>query len=125
MAGLKESLLMTVSAQILVFPLIIYYFHQFSLVSLPANILVLPLMPLTMLFGFLTGVGGLIFVPLGRAIGLFAWGLAFYQLEVIQWFGSLSFAAINITIKWFTLLVFYALIIYGIWKLRRKNDKNI
>ncbi len=117
MAGLKESLLMTVSAQTLVFPLIIYYFNQFSLVSLPANILVLPLMPLTMLFGFLTGAGGLIFVPLGRAVGLFTLTLGTYQLEVIKWFGSLSFAAIGISIKWFTLLAIYCLIIYGIWRL--------
>ncbi len=115
-ASLKETLLMTISAQILVFPLLIYYFHQFSLVSLPANILVLPLMPLTMLFGFLTGVGGIIFVPLGRAIGLFAWGLGVYELGVIKWFGSLSFAAVNITIHWMTMLVFYGFIVYGIWK---------
>ncbi len=115
-AGLKESLLMTVSAQTLVFPLLIYYFHQFSLVSLPANILVLPLMPLTMLFGFLTGVGGMIFAPLGHAVGLFTWGLGFYQLAVIKWFGSLSFAAINIVINWRTLLVIYCFIVYGIWK---------
>ena len=119
MAGLKESLLMTISAQTLVFPLIIYYFNQFSLVSLPANILVLPLMPLTMLFGFLTGVGGLMFAPLGHAVGLFAWGLGFYQLAVIKWFGSLSFASISITITWVTLIVFYGLIVWGIWKLNR------
>ena len=119
--GLKESLLMTVSAQTFVFPLITYYFHQFSLVSLPANILVLPLMPLTMLFGFLTGIGGIIFTPLGRALGLFAWGLGLYQLAVIKWFGSLSFAAINIVINWITLLAIYSFITYGIWKLNRNK----
>lgn len=112
---------MTIAAQTLVFPLIIYYFHQFSLVSLPANILVLPLMPVTMLFGFLTGVGGIIFAPLGRAVGLFAWGLGFCQLELIKWFGSLSFSVVNISIKWFTLLVIYCLIVYGIWKLNRNK----
>ena len=117
---LKKTLLMTISAQILVFPLIIYYFNQFSIVSLPANILVLPFMPLTMLFGFLTGVGGLIFAPLGRAVGLFAWGLGAYQLEVIKWFGSLSFASVDISIKWFTLLVIYGFIVYGVWKLDKK-----
>lgn len=121
-AGLKESLLMTISAQMLVFPLIIYYFNQFSLVSLPANILVLPLMPLTMLSGFLTGTGGLIFAPLGRAVGLFAWGLGSYQLEVIKWLGSLSFASITISIKWFTLVGIYTLIIFAIWKLNRNKQ---
>ena len=120
-AGLKESLLMTISAQTLVFPLIIYYFHQVSLVSLLANVLVLPLMPLTMLFGFLAGVGGMIFAPLGRAIGLLVLGLGTYQLEVIKWFGSLSFAAINVSIKWFTLVGAYAIIIFVIWRLRRNK----
>ncbi len=120
-ASIKETLLMTTSAQVLVFPLLIYYFHQFSLVSLPANVLVLPLMPITMLFGFLTGVGGMIFMPLGRAVGLFAWGLGFYQLAVIKWFGSLSFAAVSIVINWRALLVVYGLIVYGIWKLNRNK----
>ena len=119
---LKENLLMTISAQTLVFPLLIYYFNQFSLVSLPANILVLPFMPLTMLFGFLTGVGGMTFAPLGRAVGLFAWGLGAYQLEVIKWFGSLPFAALSISIKWFTLVGIYVLMIFAIWKLSRNKQ---
>lgn len=118
-AGLKETALMTIAAQFLVFPLILYYFHQFSLVSLPANILVLPLMPLTMFFGFLMGVGGLIFAPLGHAVGLFTLALGFYQLGVIKWFGSLSFASLNITISWAVLLVVYCFVVYSIWKLSR------
>lgn len=118
---LKENLLMTVAAQILVFPLVIYYFHQFSVVSLPANILVLPFMPLIMFFGFITGIGGMIFVPLGRAIGLFAWGLGAYQLEVIKWFSSLPFAAINISIHWITMFVFYGIIVYGVWKTNKNK----
>ena len=120
--GLKETLLMTIAAQILVFPLIIYYFHQFSLVSLPANLLVLPFMPVTMLFGFLAGVGGIIFEPFGRAVGLFAWGLGAYQLGVVRWLGSFSFSAVNIMIHWLTMLVFYSLIFFGVWKLNKNRQ---
>lgn len=116
--GLKETLLMTVSAQLAVAPLLVYYFHQFSLVSLAANILVLPLMPLTMLSGFLTGIAGLIWFPLGRLVGLVALIFSVYQLNVISWFASLPFASLNIGLHWLTLAVVYALIIFGVWRLR-------
>lgn len=116
---LKETLLMTISAQIMVAPLLAYSFHQFSLVSLPANLLVLPLMPHTMLFGFLTGVAGLIFWPLGKAIGLFALALSAYQIKIITWFGALPFSSLNITIHWATLLASYIIIFLAMWRMNR------
>ncbi len=120
--GLKESLLMTASAQVLVFPLLMYYFHQLSLIALPANMLVLPLMPHIMLLGFLTGIGGLFWLPLGRLIGLAAWALASYQLAVIRWLASLPFSAIDISVHWITLAAIYALIIFGTWKMGSGSD---
>lgn len=119
--GIKETLLMTASAQLAVAPLLVYYFHQFSLVSLAANILVLPLMPHTMLFGFLTGIGGLIWFPLGRLIGLLAGALSAYQLSVISWLAALPFASLNIGIHWVTLAVVYALLVVWIWWLRPRE----
>ena len=120
-AGLKETLLMTLAAQIAVAPLIVYVFNQFSLVSLPTNILVLPLMPYVMLFGFLTGIGGLIAWPLGKAIGLIALVLARYQLAVITWFSSLPAASLTVSLHWITLAITYALLVFGVWKLRPKT----
>ena len=54
LGGMKELILMTLSAQIAVAPLLIYYFGNFSLISLPANILILPFIPAAMLAGFIT-----------------------------------------------------------------------
>ncbi len=122
--GLKEILLMSISAQIMVAPLLAYIFHTFSLVSIPANLLVLPFMPIVMLFGFLTGVGGLIFDSLGRAIGLIAWTIASYQLHVIQWLGSLSFSAVTVVMSSFVLCLLYALIIFGIWSMKVIKDQS-
>jgi len=113
---LKETLLMTASAQLMVLPLLIYYFKQLSLVSLPANLLVLPLMPFTMLFGFLTGLGGLLFQPLGHALAVFAWLLSAYQLGIISWLGGLSWSSLLISIQWYTLVGAYAIIIAWMWR---------
>lgn len=117
LGGIKDALLMTASAQLLVFPLLIYYFNQFSLVSLPANILVLPFMPYVMLFGFATGALGMIAIPLGRVIGIAPWALSAYQLTVIKWFASWPFSSLNINVYWLTLCAIYALIFYIIWRM--------
>jgi competence protein ComEC len=117
--GLKETVLMSVSAQIMVAPLLAYIFHTFSLVSIPANLLVLPLMPFVMFFGFVTGIGGLILAPLGQALGLIAWAISWYQLKVIEWLGSLPFSVATVTISSFILVLIYVLIIFGIWSVRK------
>ncbi len=123
--GLKEILLMSLAAQIMVAPLLAYVFHTFSIVSLPANLLVLPFMPFVMLFGFLAGIGGLLFAPLGQAIGLVAWLISAYQLNIIQWIASLSFASADIHLPTVILIAIYALIGTGIWKAYLiKNYRN-
>ena len=86
--GFKEILLMTLSAQITVAPLLIYYFGGFSPFSLPTNVLILPFVPAAMFFGFLAGVGGMFFAPLGQVIGYAAWAVTTYQIEVVKFFAG-------------------------------------
>src|SRR3989344_5346295 len=50
-----ETAIMTISAQMLVLPLLVYYFHSVSIVSLPVNIIILPLIPALMFLGFIAG----------------------------------------------------------------------
>lgn len=83
---LKENILMTISAQTAVAPLLIYYFKNISLVSLPANILILPFLPAAMLGGFVSGLAGMIFLPLGQIAGWFAWAITAYQIEAVKLF---------------------------------------
>ena len=56
----------TLSTQIFLLPYLVYKIGEVSLVGILANILVLPLIPLGMLFGFITGVFGLVFEPLAQ-----------------------------------------------------------
>lgn len=88
-SGLKEVALMTISAQVAVLPLIIYYFGGFSFISLPANILILPFIPYAMLFGFLTGLTGMFYLPAGQIFGYIAWAITIYQIEIVQYFSAL------------------------------------
>ena len=49
---IRESFSLTIAAQITTLPLLIYYFHNISIVSPIANVIVGPFLPWAMLFGF-------------------------------------------------------------------------
>lgn len=80
----KENLVATASAQLMVLPIILYNFGSFSLLSLPANVLILPVVPLTMFSGFLGGILGLIWSRFGEIAGLAAWLLAEYEILIVK-----------------------------------------
>src|SRR3989344_3373943 len=56
---LRDIISVSCAAYIFVLPFILYKMGNLSLVALPANILILPFIPFTMLLGFLTGFVGL------------------------------------------------------------------
>src|SRR3989344_2503223 len=85
---LKEITLMTLSAQLAVAPLIIYYFGGLSPVSLPTIVLILPFIPAAMLLGFLSGLAGMVFLSLGQVAGWFAWAVTTYQIETVKLFAG-------------------------------------
>ncbi len=120
LGGVKGIVLMSLSAQAAVFPLLIYYFKNFSLVSLPANVLVLPFVPYAMLIGFLAGVGGIVFTPLGQLLGFIAWAITSYQIRVVEFLGSLNFASIALSFNWQTMLGVYLILLVIFFKLSNK-----
>ena len=81
---LRQLLVDTSSAQIVTMPLILLAFGQYSLYALPANILVLPFVPLAMLMTFIAGIGGLALPGLATFIGFPATLILRYSTIVIE-----------------------------------------
>ncbi|WP_343609631.1 ComEC/Rec2 family competence protein [Chryseobacterium oranimense] len=82
-----NTITISISAQLATLPLVLYYFHQFSLVSVPANILIVPFSEILIVFSFLMTV----------LIGLqidFTWIDSVYDtsiqvlLSLIHWFAE-------------------------------------
>ena len=92
---LKESFVPTVSAQLAVLPLALLSFSQFSIIAPLANMLILPFVPLAMLFGFLTGAAGFLSAHLAQILAYPLWLITSYQLYIIEYFAHFSFAAIK------------------------------
>lgn len=86
---LGEILGTTLSAQLAVFPFIAYYFGQISIIAPIANLLVLPVIPIAMLFGFLA-------IILGSFFAWPAWLFLTYAIKVVELLSSIPFAAIQI-----------------------------
>jgi len=115
--ALTGLLAVTVSAQIFVFPLILYNFGHVSLLSVPANLLIVPLLPLIMALGFLTGITGFALFSFPIII------LLSFVLSVIDFFSSLPFSAIYIeNFPIFLVVLFYAFLFYKIHSIRKKES---
>lgn len=91
-----EILLMTLAAQIMVFPVILHYFQNLSLISFLANVLVLPVIPMTMLAGFLMIVLGFIFPLLAYPLAWISYAFLKYEIEIIRLLSSLDWGIFEI-----------------------------
>ena len=114
----------TMGAQILCLPVIIYNFGIISLVAPIVNILVLPVVPLSMLLGFVAGLGGLIWIKLGIIFGDIAWFILKYIIVVVESFSKISWAAIvyKTTDWWWVPIYFVLLLIWANYKNEQKKS---
>jgi len=118
---LRDIVSITVAAYIFVFPFILYQMGNFSLVALPANVLILPFIPLTMMLGFLTGLAGLIWYALAVPFGYISYLFLHYELGVISFFSNLPFAAFSFSD--FPLFLTIIIYIYFIYRLFGRSIK--
>ncbi|MFA6999656.1 MAG: ComEC/Rec2 family competence protein [Candidatus Paceibacterota bacterium] len=118
--GIREMVASTVAATISVLPILLYLTGVLSLVSLPANFLILLIIPTIMLLIFITGIAGFVLPILSIIFGYITYIILLYMLSVIHFFGSLSFASISIQSfpLVLTILIYFFLLW---WVFKNKN----
>lgn len=124
--GLREILISTCSAQSAVLPLLLYESGNLSLVSIPANLLVLAAVPPAMLFSAIAALGGLILEPAAPIIGFPANALLSYILYVAHILAGIPFAAVSVPAfsAWLLLPIYLALFGYGLFELQKHKEKT-
>ena len=119
---LKSILAMTLAAYLFTLPILIYNFGYFSLVALLTNLLIAPVLPFIMLFGFLFAISGLIFQPLGWILSWPVWGLLTYLTKIVDWFSGLPLAYLTFeNFRWFWLIISYLILGFLTWRLQEKQ----
>lgn len=120
--GFRENLSTTISATIAVLPILLYSTGILSIVSIPTNILVLPLIPFAMLFTFLSGVFGMVSVFIAIPFGFFAENTLALILFLINKSASFSFASVSfVSFPLFLTIILYGLILYWAFKLNKTS----
>jgi competence protein ComEC len=122
---LSDALLVTLAAQIAAVPLMAYYFKQFSFVSLLTNALVLPAQPGLMITGGLALLAGLVWIPLGQALGWVAWLFLAWTTGGIELTARIPGAAMPLgDVSWVLVVGYYVLLGAVTWWFRQSADKR-
>jgi competence protein ComEC len=123
--GVKESLATTMSAIVFTLPLILYTFGRISIVAPFANILILPMIPLTMAVGSVAVLGGMIYSGLGQILGWLAWIFLSYIIKAVEILAAIPWASAEVSgVHWIFLIIFYFLISWFIWWQTKENPKS-
>lgn len=117
----RDILASTLAAQIAVLPLLLYQNGLFSLVALPANMLVLPIVPLAMLASFTALLAGLSLPLLAPVIGLPAYALLSYIVFVASGLAAIPLGSFTIPAFPFPLVIVSYLALFALWRRLAKS----
>jgi competence protein ComEC len=127
---LRQLFVDTISAQIATLPIILFSFHQYSQYALPANLLVLPLVPFAMMLTFIAGLAGLVFPGIAAWFGIAATFILHYMVKIIGFIANLPGAKSEVAFGLPMLVISYiilVLIITSLWlktKHKFRSDNN-
>ncbi len=120
--GAREAIIMTMSAQVMALPIILYDFGRLSLIAPLSNLLVAFAIPPAMLFGFAAVILSYLFFPLAMLLAYVAWGILSYILKVIEISAAIPYASVNWpgTQVWM-IVGYYVLLVIGLYILATKK----
>lgn len=119
-----QDLAVTLAAQVMVTPVIAQNFHQISLVSLIANVLVLWTISFIMILGSLMLLVGMVSSVAGLVVGLAVNILLTYFIYIVQFFASLPFAWEYVGEQLWIVWVGYYMVLGGILVAINRNSKS-
>lgn len=123
---LKKVLSMTLGAQISTLPILVYNFGLFSLSAPVVNVLVVPLLPFVIGFGFIGILAGLVSQAVGVVFSFPAFLLLSYIISLSQFFDNFKWSGIKVeNFHWSLVIVFYVFLITTVVFLRNKYLKQI
>lgn len=125
MGVLSEAVLLTIAAQILTLPLMVATFGQLSLISLPANALILPAQPAVMTWGGLATLVGMLFPALGQLLAWVAWLFLTYTIDLVQVFAQVPGAVIDVEMSTAVLIACYIILGALTWLIKQPAETRL
>lgn len=120
----RNLVAVTIAAQLGTLPLMAYYFGQVSVISIGANLLLMPTMGMLLSLGITGILLGLILEPLGMAVNLFTNGLLSYQITLIRLLQKMPGAFMEVGTFHFAWVVGYYIMIGSLYLYLEKRGLN-
>ncbi|MCC6520996.1 ComEC/Rec2 family competence protein [Candidatus Nomurabacteria bacterium] len=120
--GLRSVVATTLAATISVSPFLLVTTGAISLISLPINIVVVPLVPIIMFGTALTGIAGFLLRPIAIIFGVATYGLIKVFLAITTWASTVPFAQVTIdaSVGWIMVGIYVVLV----WMVARGYEKD-
>lgn len=119
---ISETSGVTFSAQIVLLPIMAYYFNTLSIISIITNLLVVPISGFLTILGFIAVIISNINFSLGKIVSYAIYTLISFMLKVASFFSKIPFANLIVPTPKIWMIIFYYLIIYLI---ATENKKEI
>ncbi|MGB0387331.1 MAG: DNA internalization-related competence protein ComEC/Rec2 [Ardenticatenaceae bacterium] len=120
---LSDALLITLAAQFITTPLIVGTFGRFSVVSLLTNLLILPVQGGLLTSGGLATLAGLIWLPLGQALGAIPFAALEWTIVMVRWTATFPYASVTIG-PFPTWYIWWLYALGGVWWWQRAQSKS-
>jgi len=122
----RKSLATTCSAQLFVFPLVLYYWGNLSLGAPIANIFVLFLLPYLMALGFIFAFGSSIFFFLSKILFFPIWLILFCLDRFLIILSQIPLFSLNFgKVPFFIVIILYLAIIYFVIQVNKIKNTNL
>lgn len=121
---LLNSFSITLSANLLIIPIMAYSFSTFSFTFLISNILAGPVMEIVTIFGFLVYFISIIFLPLAKFLGIFLNLLLFILLKIAELSSMIPGSMVYIKTPYLFYCIFYYIYIFIIYYKNTHEDRN-
>lgn len=122
---IKEMLLLTISANIILTPITLYHFNTISLTFLISNLLASPIMGILVILGFTTIILSFLLYPIGKLV---AYPLSIFLslfLQIANGTSKLPFSKLYMATPRLELIVLYYLILFFILRYQKKKEKKL
>lgn len=123
---LGSTLISSVAAALLCTPILLYFFGSVSLISIFANVLILPTISVAMGFTFLTGVFAILLSPVAGLVGQITMLILNYQIAVVEFFGDKKMFLVTVPAENPLVFLLYApigVVIFTTFLLRQRKQK--
>jgi len=122
---LSKLVSVSIAVQIGISPLLIFYFNKLSLVTVLANIIVIPLSGIILALGLAMFFVGLIFTPLAHLISLINFYVITGLLISISFFAHIPFAYIYLPTPSFPIISSYYLCLWALSKHKKIGTPKV